>query len=729
MNNRTLVVVESPAKAKTIARYLGQSFDVRSSVGHIRDLPTSTIGVDINNKFAPMYITMPGKDKIVRELRGAAEKADRILLATDPDREGEAIAWHLAYLLNIEPENPCRIAFHEITRKAVNEAVDHPRPIDLDLVNAQQSRRILDRLVGYELSPLLWQKIRRGLSAGRVQSVATRLVVMREREIDAFVPEEYWKLRAILKQNADDTPFSSLYQGTKKGGRLSRVKLSSKDDLDKLLGELEGSDYVVDLVKPGHRKRRPFAPYTTSTLQQAGSRTFGFTSSRTMRAAQSLYEGVTLGPHGHTSLVTYIRTDSVRVSTDAVQAARTLIADLYGAAYLPKRAPFYKNKSSAQDAHEAIRPSHFDLPPSRVREFLTSDQFKIYELIWNRFIASQMETAVYERVTVDILAGSHLFRSRGEKLVFPGWLRLYGITEDEKADTDKNGSRDDDDEPEIVDLPDLKEGERLLLDKLVPEQKFTQPPPRYTEASLISAMEELGIGRPSTYAPTISTLFDRMYVEREGRQIKPTELGVTVTVMLEENFRNIVDTEFTAGLEKELDEVESGDLDWVELLEKFYGSFHQDVIKAKKTVEKIVIEDEPTGRKCPLCEEGDLVIRVGRYGKFIACTRYPECKYSETISEETKSHCPKCHSPIRVRKIRRGNQLFFCDKTNDPDCDFTSFDLPIDGKACETCGSYMVQKRFRGRNYIRCGNKECPSNLKKKKATAKKTKKKAEAEG
>ena len=729
MSKKTLVVVESPAKAKTIARYLGRSFDVRSSVGHIRDLPTSTIGVDIKNKFAPMYITMPGKDKIVRELRGAAEKVDRVLLATDPDREGEAIAWHLAYLLNIEPDNPCRISFHEITSKAVNEAVDHPRPIDIDLVNAQQSRRILDRLVGYELSPLLWQKIRRGLSAGRVQSVAARLVVMREREIDSFVPEEYWKLRALLKQSADDTPFSSLYQGVKKGGRVSRIKLSSKDDLDILLGELEGSDFVVDLVKPGQRKRRPFAPYTTSTLQQAGSRTFGFTSSRTMRAAQSLYEGITLGPHGHTSLVTYIRTDSVRVSADAVQAARDLIADLYGDAYLPKRAPFYKNKSSAQDAHEAIRPSHFDLPPSRVREFLTSDQFKIYELIWNRFIASQMEVAVYERVTVDILAGNHLFRSRGEKLVFPGWLRLYGITGDEKSDTDKNGNRDEDNEPEIVDLPDLNDGERLLLEKLVPEQKFTQPPPRYTEASLISAMEELGIGRPSTYAPTISTLFDRMYVEREGRQIKPTELGVTVTCMLEENFRDIVDTEFTAELEKELDDVESGELDWVELLEKFYDSFHQDVVNAKKTVEKIVIEDEPTGRTCPLCEEGDLVIRVGRYGKFIACTRYPECKYSEAISEETKSHCPKCRSPIRVRKIRRGNQLFFCDKTNDPDCDFTSFDLPIDGKECDTCGSYMVQKRFRGRTYERCSNKDCPTNAKKKRATTKKTNKKAEAKG
>ncbi len=721
MSNRTLVVVESPAKAKTIARYLGQTFDVRSSVGHIRDLPTSTLGVDIKNKFNPMYITMPGKDKIVRELKGAAEKADRILLATDPDREGEAIAWHIAHLLDIEPKDPCRIAFHEITGKAVKEAIDHPRPIDLNLVNAQQSRRILDRLVGYELSPLLWQKIRRGLSAGRVQSVATRLVVMREREIDAFIPEEYWKLRALLKQNAEDAPFSSLYQGVKKGGRLSRVKLSSKDDLDKLLDELKGKEYVVDLVKPGQRKRRPYAPYTTSTLQQAGSRTLGFTSNRTMRAAQTLYEGLTLGPHGHTSLVTYIRTDSVRVSADAVQSARELIRSTYGEAYLPKRIPFYKNKSSAQDAHEAIRPSHFDLPPERVREYLSADQYKIYELIWNRFIASQMEPALYERVTVDILADKHLFRSRGENLVFPGWLKLYGVTQNEKQDQEKKENRDDDDEPEIVDLPDLKEGERLLVDKLVPEQKFTQPPPRYTEASLISAMEDLGIGRPSTYAPTISTLFDRLYVEREGRQIKPTELGVTVTTMLEENFADIVDTEFTAGLEKELDEVEAGEQDWAELLEKFYGPFHEDIVKAKKTVEKIVVEDEPTGRKCPACDEGDLVIRIGRYGKFVACTRYPDCKYTEAISEETKSHCPKYQSPIRVRKVRRGNKLYFCDKTNDVDCDFTSFDLPIDGKVCDTCGCYMVQKRFRGRLYERCGNKECPTNAKKKKTA--KTKK------
>ncbi len=725
MENRTLVVVESPAKAKTIARYLGPSYDVRSSVGHVRDLPSSTIGVDIRNKFNPMYIVMPGKDKIVKELKGAAEKAEHILLATDPDREGEAIAWHLAHLLDIAPESPCRVAFHEITNKAVQEAIEKPRSIDIDLVNAQQSRRILDRLVGYELSPLLWQKIRKGLSAGRVQSVATRLVVLREREIEAFVPEEYWKLTALLKKNSDSIPFPALYQGIKKGGRVSRVKLRSKDELDGLLAELKAYDYVVDSVNPGQRKRRPYAPYTTSTLQQAGSRALGFTAKRTMRAAQNLYEGVTLGPHGHTSLVTYIRTDSVRVSADAVQAARDLILSMYGESYLPKKAPVYKNKNQAQDAHEAIRPSHFDLPPEKVREFLTPDQFKIYQMIWNRFISSQMETARFDTVTVDVLAGGHLFRAKGERLVFPGWLRQYGATGDNKLIHDKNGngSETDDNEPELSDIPELREGEILLLDKHLYEQKFTQPPPRYTEASLISAMEELGIGRPSTYAPTISTLFDRLYVERDGRQIRPTELGSTVTTMLEENFRHIVDTDFTAEMERELDNVESGEQNWQALLEKFYGPFHEDVVAAKKNIEKIVMLDEPTGKKCPACGEGDLVIRVGRFGKFIACSNYPDCKYTEAVSDETKSHCPKCQSPVRVRRIRRGSRLYFCDKSNDPNCDFVSFDLPLDGKTCETCGSYMVQKRFRGRLYERCGNSECPTN-KKKNASAKKEQKK-----
>ena len=711
---KTLLVVESPAKAKTIARYLGKDFDVRASVGHIRDLPASTLGVDVNRDFKPMYLTLPGKDKVVRELKAAAEKADRILLATDPDREGEAIAWHLAHVLKVDGRSDCRIVFNEITAKAVTRAVEEPRPIDEDLVNAQQSRRILDRLVGYELSPFLWQKIRKGLSAGRVQSVATRLIVLREREIDAFVPEEYWKLRALLSKDQEEATFSSLYFGKKKSGRASRVALKSKEDLDRLLGQLEACDYRVDEVKKGSRKRPPYAPFTTSTLQQSASRAMGFTSKRTMSAAQNLYEGVILGELGQTSLVTYIRTDSVRVSPDAVTEARARIEATYGKDYLPAKSPFYRNKSKAQDAHEAIRPSHFDLPPSRVKAYLSNDQYRIYEMVWNRFLASQMEAAVYDKVGVDILAGDNLFRARGETLVFPGWLVLYGHTEDSKEE-----SPADDNEPELVDIPPLAKGDLLQLKALVPEQKFTQPPPRYTEATLIREMEELGIGRPSTYAPTISTLFDRLYVEREGRQLKPTELGTTVTTMLEAHFRNIVDTDFTADMENELDEIESGKRAWVDVLEAFYRPFHEDVIKGMKTAEKIIIEDIPTGRTCPLCNKGDLVIREGRYGKFIACSTYPECKYTETISEATKSHCPKCGSPVRSRKIRRGNLLYFCDKTLDPDCDFASFDLPIDGKHCDSCGAYMVSKRFRGKYYERCSNKDCPTN---KKTSQKKTK-------
>lgn len=706
--SKTLVVVESPAKAKTISRYLGKAYDVRASVGHVRDLPASTIGVDIQHDFRPMYLTMPGKEKVVKDLRRASEKADRTLLATDPDREGEAIAWHVAQLLDIDPDAPCRIAFNEITAPAVKQAVEAPRPIDVDLVNAQQSRRILDRLVGYELSPLLWQKIRKGLSAGRVQSVATRLIVLREREIEAFVPETYYLLRALFKKQPNDPPFEAMYQGTKKNGRVSRVKITSKEQLDLLLADIKAHDVKVDEVKEATRKRRPYAPFTTSTLQQNASRAMGFTGKRTMRAAQQLYEGVTLGSKGQTSLVTYIRTDSVRVSSNAVNAARELIERDFGAAYLPKRAPYYKNKSKAQDAHEAIRPSHFDLPPDRVKSFLTRDQFRLYEMIWNRFIASQMNPAVYDRVTVDIVAGEQLFRARGESLVFPGWLKVYGV----QADDERNGSdkKDEDEEPDFVDLPALEEGDALSVDKYIPEEKQTQPPPRYTEASLINEMESLGIGRPSTYAPTISTLFERYYVERDGRQLKPTELGVTVTEMLEEHFRDIVDTDFTADLETKLDDVESGERDWVDLLKTFYGPFHDDVVKARKTAEKVVIKDEPTGKKCPDCGDGDLVIRVGRYGKFIGCTNYPECKHTEAISEPTNAHCPKCGSPVRWRKVRRGNKLYFCDQTNDKDCDFTSFDLPIDNKTCETCGSYMVLRRFRGRTYERCSNKQCPTN-------------------
>ncbi|HZK28652.1 MAG TPA: type I DNA topoisomerase [Clostridia bacterium] len=716
---KTLVVVESPAKAKTIARYLGKEYDVRASVGHFRDLPAGTLGVDVKNDFRPMYLTMPGKEKIVGELRAAADKADQILLATDPDREGEAIAWHLAHILDMDEQSTSRIAFNEITAKAVHDAVNKPSPINTNLVNAQQARRILDRLVGYELSPFLWKKIKKGLSAGRVQSVATRLIVLREREIDAFIPKEYWKIRAFFSKTKDDPLFAALYHGKKKNGRVSRVTIGSKDELTKLLEELEACDYVVDEVKTGTRKRRPYAPFTTSTLQQSGSRALGFTAKRTMSAAQRLYEGVVLGDLGQTSLVTYIRTDSVRVTAEAVTSARELVEETYGPTYLPPKAPFYRNKSKSQDAHEAIRPSHFDLPPQRVKAYLSSDQYRLYEMIWKRFIASQMVAATYKKGTIDILAGENLFRAQGESLLFPGWLALYGATEADAEEPRKKSSSDDgDDEPELIDLPELAAKDQLLLDRLLPEQKFTQPPPRYTEASLINEMEKLGIGRPSTYAPTISTLFDRFYVEREAKQLKPTELGVTVTVMLEEHFRKIVDTDFTAQMENELDEVESGSRDWVEVLKAFYGPFHEDVIKANENAEKIVIEVVPTGKKCPECKEGDLIFRDGRYGKFIACSRFPECKYTEAISEPTKSHCPKCGSIVRERKIRRGNKLYFCDKAKDPECDFTSFDLPLDDKFCETCGSYMVLKRFRGRTYERCSNKECPSNSRSKKKTA-----------
>lgn len=712
--SKTLVVVESPAKAKTIGRYLGDDYVLRASVGHIRDLPSGTLGVNVKQNFKPLYLNMPGKEKIVRDLKKQAEKADRVLLATDPDREGEAIAWHLAHILSLDPSTDCRITFNEITANTVRHAVKSPRSINLNLVNAQQSRRILDRLVGYELSPLLWQKVRKGLSAGRVQSVATRLVVMREREIEAFVPEEYWLLTAFLREHAKAESFGARYHGEKKGNKVSRVKPDSKERIVELIEDLKTCEFIVDEVRKGTRKRRPYAPYTTSTLQQDASRVLGFTSRRTMRAAQQLYEGVRLGAEGQTSLVTYIRTDSVRVSAGAVAEARQLIETTFGEKHLPSKPPFYRNKSASQDAHEAIRPSHFELPPHAVKDHLTRDQFRLYEMIWNRFIASQMKPAEYETVSVDIVAGTHLFRCNGETLLFPGWLAQLGLPNlpsREKSDTD-------DEDDMTGKLPELKKGMTLLLDHLKPEQKFTKPPARYTEASLIKEMENLGIGRPSTYAPTISTLFDRRYVEREGRSLKPTELGTLITDLLEEHFSNIVDTDFTADMEEKLDEVEQGTQDWVEVLADFYPDFHAQIEKAKKDIERIVIPDEPTGRSCPECKEGDLVIRSGRYGKFIACNRYPDCKYTETILEKAPAHCPLCGSQVVIQKSRRGRKFYICDKTNDKNCKFIDWNLPIDGKHCPECGSYMVRRRYRGRTFESCSNADCPTRKKRKKKTS-----------
>jgi len=714
---KKLVIVESPAKAKTIGRYLGNAYRISASVGHIRDLPSSTLGVDVAKGFKPRYITMKGKEKVIRELKEMAEQCDQVLLATDPDREGEAIAWHIAQVLGIDVTAPVRITFNEITESAVRSAVANPRALDLNLVNSQQARRILDRLVGYELSPLLWKKIKAGLSAGRVQSVATRMVVEREREIEAFKPEEYHLLTALLsKDNVEANAFKSRYFGELTKSRPEKRKLSTTGDVEALLKDLEGRSFVVSTVKRGSKLKQPGAPFTTSTLQQEASRFLGFTSKRTMSVAQQLYEGVEIPGMGATALVTYIRTDSVRVSQEAQQEARAYIQSRFGPDYLPKAPRAFKNRNAAQDAHEAIRPAHFDLPPEQVRDQISADQYRLYKLIWEKFIASQMSPAAIDTLTVDILSGTHLFRTTGETVKFPGFLRLYGTQEEVQPDPPEKSAEGEEGETTGTEkLPELNEGDLLHLHRLIPEQKFTQPPPRYTEASLIKALEEKGIGRPSTYAPTITTIQERQYVERDRKFLLPTELGKVVTAMLEEHFDNIVDLEFTADMEKDLDTVESGEQDWIALLERFYPPFHERIVKTSESQERIKIADVKTGEACPECQSGELVIKEGKFGKFIACSLYPECKYTKNVEQTVKGHCPLCGSGLVKRKSRKYNKDFYtCDKLGkDPQCAFISWDLPLEGKVCETCGSYMVLKRFRGRAYPRCANKDCPTNQRK----------------
>ena len=730
--SKNLVIVESPAKAKTIGRYLGKDYRISASVGHIRDLPSSTLGVDVANGFQPRYISMKGKEKVIRELKDMASSSSQVYIATDPDREGEAIAWHIAQILKIDEQSPCRITFNEITENAVRNAISNPRAIDMDLVNAQQARRILDRLVGYELSPLLWKKIKTGLSAGRVQSVATRMIVDREREIDAFKPEEYWLLTAFLRKGPDEAVFKARYHGELSPGELSpgelspgefspkskivKRKLVSQEETDALLASLAGQTYVVFKVKKATRQRQPGAPFTTSTLQQEAARYLGYTSKKTMSVAQQLYEGVELPSAGSVALVTYIRTDSVRVSAEAASEAQNYITRAFGEDYLPKTPRQFKNRNSSQDAHEAIRPAHFDLMPDQIRDQLSYDQYRLYKLIWDKFMASQMAPALVDTVTADIAAGSHIFRTQGETIRFPGYLAQYGVQLVDQEPEKENDNSENSSER----LPELSEKESLLLDKLNPEQKFTQPPSRYTEATLIKAMEEKGIGRPSTYAPTLSTIQDRLYVSKDRKFLVPTELGKVVTTLLEQNFQNIVDVEFTAGMEKGLDTVEAGEQDWVSLLSNFYPPFHQQVIDASENVEKVKIADIPTGEKCPECKEGDLVIKEGRYGKFIACSNYPDCKYTRNVETAVKGKCPLCGSGLVSRTSRKfkNKKFYTCDKQgSDPECKFISWDLPIEGRVCETCGSYMVWKSFRGRSFPKCGNKECPSNQRKTKPT------------
>jgi len=707
--SKNLVIVESPAKAKTIGRYLGKEYRITASVGHIRDLPSSTMGVDVKHDFKPTYINMRGKEKVIRELKDLASASDKVYIATDPDREGEAIAWHIAKVLNIDLDEDCRISFNEITEKAIKNAILSPRKIDVDLVNAQQARRVLDRLVGYELSPLLWSKVRKGLSAGRVQSVATKLVVDREKEINAFKPEEYWNVNAELSPLKSGFPFKARYHGEKKGDKVEKVKLSNQAETDALLASLKDGSYVVDTVKKGRKHRQPFAPFTTSTLQQEASRRISFTSRKTMSVAQQLYEGVEISGQGQIALVSYIRTDSVRVSDEAMAAARSLIAERYGEKYLPKSPRKFSNKNSAQDAHEAIRPTHFELSPESIKNSLSLDQYKLYKLIWDRFLSSQMASAEVDTVSLDVRCNSSIFRTQGETIKFQGFLAAYADLNDESTDDDKNNK---------AKLPELTEGQDLKLIDISSEQKFTMPPPRFTEATLIKMLEEKGIGRPSTYAPTISTILERNYISKDGKVLCPTELGNVVTELLADHFTEIVDVSFTADMETKLDQIELGKKDWVKVLSEFYPPFHELILKAGSDVSKVKMAEKQTGEKCPDCGN-DLVIKEGRFGQFIACSHFPDCKYTKNIEVAVKGSCPLCGSGLVSHRSTKykGRTFYTCDKKGkDPECGFISWDLPIEGQKCDTCGSYMVWKRFRGRAYPKCANPDCPKNATKKTA-------------
>ena len=678
---QSLVIVESPAKAKTISKFLGSKYKVKASMGHIRDLPKSQIGVDIDNNYQPKYITIRGKGKLIDELKKEAKKSDSVYLATDPDREGEAISWHLAYILGLENSNKCRVTFNEITKKAVTSSIKHPRSIDQDLVDAQQARRILDRLVGYKISPILWKKIKWGLSAGRVQSVAVRLICEREEEIKSFIPKEYWTLSAIFK-DGNKTFEAKLYSSKNK-----KINVENKEQADSIIKNLKNAEYKVVEVKKQEKKKYPYPPFITSTLQQDAYKKINFTTKKTMSIAQQLYEGVDVKGEGTLGLITYMRTDSVRISDEAKLAAEKLIKSKYGDEYSHNRN--YKTKSSAQDAHEAIRPSYMDKIPDEIKGSLTPDQYKLYKLIWERFIASQMAEAVYDTVSVDIEANDYLFKASGSTLKFPGFLSVYYIEDDEEAEK----------------LPDLTKDQVLNLKKIDSKQHFTQPPARYTEATLVKALEENGIGRPSTYAPIISTIIDRGYVEKEKKTIKPTELGIVVTDLLKEYFTNIVDVEFTAQMEKNLDEIEGGKENWIEVVDTFYTPLKGLIEVAENKIGKINYEEqvEVTDIKCEKCGRF-MVIKKGRFGKFLACPGYPECKNAKPLLEELNVPCPKCGGKVVVRKSKKGRKFYGC--SNYPKCDFVSWYKPTNEK-CPVCGSILVEKVSKDKKILVCSNKEC----------------------
>jgi DNA topoisomerase-1 len=687
---KALVIVESPAKAKTLERFLGRGYEVAASMGHVRDLPRSQLGVDVEHGFEPKYITIRGKGQVVSALRERARRASRVLLATDPDREGEAISWHLCTLLGLPEDQPIRIAFHEITQEAVRRALTQPRPIDRRLVDAQQARRVLDRLVGYGLSPLLWHKVRGGLSAGRVQSVAVRLIVDREREIEAFRPEEYWTVTARLRHGGE--VFAARYWGPVGGERRT---LRDRAETEALVAEVQGQPFVVVRVQRRERRRHPAPPFTTATLQQEASRKLGFTVRRTMRVAQELYEGLDVGGE-HVGLITYMRTDSVRVAEAAVAEARAFVLERWGEPYsAPRRGAA---APGAQDAHEAIRPTSVRRTPEQVAPFLTRDQARLYRLIWERFVASQMAPAVLDTVSVDLAAGAHLFRATGATVKFPGFMVLYVEGTDEGA-----GARAEGDEEEAR-LPELQEGDRPTLERLEPAQHFTEPPPRYTEAMLVKALEEKGIGRPSTYATIIETIEQRGYVRREQRRFRPTELGIVVTDLLREYFPDIVDVAFTAEMERDLDRIETG-APWRGVVEQFYGPFAAALRRAEEGIGAVQVPEERTDEVCPSCGR-PMVVRHGRYGAFLACSGYPECRTTKPLLERTGVRCPKCREgELVVRRSRKGRTFYGCDRY--PACDYVLWQRPVG--TCPRCGQPLVERRVRrgGGAWRQCSNPDC----------------------
>ena len=672
-----LVIVESPAKAKTIGKYLGRGYKVTASMGHVRDLPASTLGIDVENGYTPKYITIKGKQKLVKELKAEAKKCDGVLLATDPDREGEAISWHLANILGLDPSAPNRVTFDEITKKGVKEGMAHPRAINIDLFNAQQARRELDRLVGYKLSPFLWKKVRRGLSAGRVQSVAVRLIRDRELEIENFKPDEYWNIDALLNPQGEKGEFTARLAATADGKKLT---VTNKQQADGILAALDGWDYTITKIEKGKRRRQPSPPFITSTLQQDASRAFGFSATRTMRAAQTLYEGVDIAGHGTVGLITYMRTDSLRIAAEAQAAAKTFIAERWGDNYVCKTARKWKSRSAtaAQDAHEAIRPSMPELTPDEVEQSIGGDTAKLYRLIWSRFMASQMADCIQDTVSASITAGDYLFRASGFRVSFDGFTALY------------EESTDDAKKKETA-LPPLEEGQTLKLKKLTADQKFTQPPPLYTEATLIHALEENGIGRPSTYAPIITTIVDRGYVEKDQKKLKTTPLGQAVNTVMMEQFPDIVNVKFSADMEKKLDVVEAGQADWVKTIDDFYQGFEKSLKQAEKNMEgkRIKVEDIPTDEICEKCGR-PMVIKSGRYGKFVACSGFPECRNAHPLVKDTGGLCPLDGGHMLVRKSAKGRVYYGC--SNYPKCNYMTWDEPVPEK-CPQCGSTLFKKK------------------------------------